>query len=56
MVIAMVTMGVVEMAVHEIVDMVAVRYGFVAAARPMHMPRFMAGAPVVWCASVRIHL
>lgn len=56
MVIAMVSMGVVEMAIHEIVDMIAVRYGFVTAARPMHMPRLMARTSVIRRASVRIHV
>ena len=39
-IIAMIIMWVMQSSVHEVVDVIAVRHGFVSAARPMHM-----GAP-----------
>ena len=45
-IVAMVAMRVVEMTIHEVVDMVPVRDGFVAAIRPMNVRVFMPGAIV----------
>jgi len=43
----MVAVGMVQVAIDEIVDVVAVRHRFVSAAGAMHMPRLMAGAAVL---------
>ncbi|MEX3690629.1 hypothetical protein AB3X91_16100 [Paraburkholderia sp. BR14263] len=52
MVIAVVAVRVVEMAVDQIIDVIAMRYRFVSAARAVDVARFMATA--VGCAFVRI--
>ena len=44
MVIAVVTVWMVQASVNEIVDVVAVGHGFVATPRSMHVPRFLAAA------------
>jgi hypothetical protein len=41
MMIAMVTMGMMQMAIHQIVHMIAVRYRFMAAVLAMHMALFV---------------
>ncbi len=55
-VIAVIAMWMVQMAVDEVVDMIAVRHRFVAAARSMDVTRFMSRASVVGRAAVRIRL
>lgn len=52
MVVAVITVRVVQVAVDEIVDMVAVRNGFVPAARTVYMIRIMAAALVIGGAAV----
>ncbi|NUY04548.1 hypothetical protein [Paraburkholderia youngii] len=52
MVIAVVAVRVMKMAVNQIIDMIAMRYWVVSAARAVDVARFMATA--VWCALVRI--
>ncbi len=37
MIVAMITMGVVEVAIHQVVDVIAVRHHLMAAARAMYM-------------------
>ena len=54
MVITVIAMGMMQMAVDEIVDMIAVRNRFVAAARAMNVSCVMSGTAMVWRASVRI--
>jgi len=52
MIVAMVAMYVVEMAVHQIVDMVSVGNGFVTTARPMDMAGVVTAAAVRRCAGI----
>lgn len=54
MVVAMAAVRVVQMAIDQIVDMVAMRHGFMAATGPMDMAGGMAGARMVRRASDRI--
>lgn len=54
MVIAMIPMGVMQMIANPIVYMVAVRYGLMAAARPMLVIRVMAAALMVGGTPIRI--
>ena len=54
MVVAVVAVGVVEMAIDQIVDMVAVGHSFVPAARAMLVRAVVATAAVVWGAGCRI--
>ncbi len=56
MIVAVITMGVMEMAVDKIVDMVSVRHGFVPAARPVYMIRLVARTAMFGRASIRIFL
>jgi hypothetical protein len=53
-VVAVVAMRVVEVAGDAIVDVIAVRHRFVAAARAVHMARLMPSATVVGGAAVGI--
>lgn len=50
----MIAMRVMQVAVHEVVDVVAVRHRFVPAARPMHMTGAMASAVMLRRAAVRV--
>lgn len=52
----MIAMLVVEVAVDQIVHVLAMRHCFVSAAKPMHMSFRMAGALVPGCATFRISL
>jgi hypothetical protein len=54
MVIAVVAMGMVQVTVDEIVDMIAMRDRFVAAARSMNVSSVMSGAAMVWRATIRV--
>ena len=54
MVVAVVAVWVVQVAIDEIVDVVAMRYCFVTAAGAVHVSRFVATAVVVGRASVRV--
>ncbi len=54
MVVAMIAMRVMQAALDEIVDMIAVRRRFMSAAGSMHMARLMAFVPVLGGAAVRI--
>ena len=47
-------MGMVQVAVYQVVDVIAVRYGLVAAARAVNMRFFVSGAVMRWCTPVRI--
>lgn len=53
-VVAVVAMGMVQMAIYQIVDVVAVGHGFVAAAGTMDMIRIVTAASVLGSAPVRI--
>lgn len=55
MVVTVAIMRIMEMAVHEVVHMVAVRHGFMAAAGPVAMIARVTAAIVGRRASVRIH-
>lgn len=52
----MVAMRMMKAPAHEIIDMVAVRYGFVAAIRPVPMRRLVASGVVLRIATIRIHV
>jgi hypothetical protein len=54
MVIAMITMRMMQVAVDEVVDVIGVRHRFVSAARPMHVACIMGTAGVAWSTLVRI--
>lgn len=54
MVVAMSVVDVVQVAVHQIVDVVAVRHHFVAATFPMHVAGFVPGAVVAAGAIFRV--
>jgi hypothetical protein len=54
MVITMITVGMVQMAAHQVVDVVAVWNGFMTAARPMHVTRIVPAAPVFRRAAIGI--
>ena len=47
-------MRVVQVAIDEVVNVVAMRYGFVAAAGAVYMSRFVAVAVMIWGADVRV--
>jgi hypothetical protein len=53
-IVAVVAVRVVQMAVDQIVDVVAVRHRLVAATRPVLVPRLVAGAAVIGRAAVGI--
>ena len=58
MVIAMITVWMMQMPINQVVHMVAMRYGFMPTFRSMNMSRFMTTAMVVWRALIgilRIH-
>jgi hypothetical protein len=54
MVVAVIAVGVMQPAVHEIVDVVAVRHRFMAAIRPVPVRRLVAGRVTLWIAAVRV--
>jgi hypothetical protein len=55
MIVTVVPMRMMEAAVDDVIDMIPVRHGFVAASRPVHVPVFLAsGEPVL--AAVRVSL
>jgi hypothetical protein len=53
-VVAVIAMRMMQSAVHEIVGMVAVRNGFMAATRPVPVRRLVAGRVMLWLAAVRV--
>jgi len=53
-VIAVVAMGMVQVTVHQVVHVVAMWHGLVAAAWAMHMVGGVPGALVLRCAALRI--
>ena len=53
-VVAVIAVGMVQMAVHEIVHVIAVRHGFVAAARAVDVLRFVRTARVTFSAHIRV--
>lgn len=53
-VVAVIAVRMVQMTVDQIVDVVAVRHRFVAAARPVHMTGAMAGTVMLRRAAVRV--
>jgi hypothetical protein len=55
MVVAMCAMGVMEVAIHQVIDVIPVWYCLVAAVRAVSMRLVMTGAVVAWCALLRIH-
>ena len=54
MVVAVVAVGVVQVAVHQVIHVVAVRDGFVAAAWPVHVAGVVAAAAVLGRAGVGV--
>ncbi|MEJ1118153.1 hypothetical protein V9K92_06705 [Phyllobacterium sp. CCNWLW109] len=54
MIIAMIAMWMMQMPIHEIINMIPVGYGLVAAARTMHMVSIVARAMMFRCAAIRI--
>lgn len=55
-IVAMVAMRVLKAAVHDVVNVVAMRNGFMAAARTVDMPRLARGASMIRRAAIRIAL
>jgi len=47
--------GVVEMTVDEVVNVISMGYCFMATGWPVNMRVLMSGAVVAWCAFLRIH-
>ena len=54
MIVAVTAMGVVQMTVDKIVDMVAVRNGLVSATWPMNVPALVAAASMAGGAGIRV--
>jgi hypothetical protein len=54
MVVAMIAVGMMQPAIHQIVGVVAVRHGFVAAIRPVPVSSLVAGRVTLWIAAVRV--
>jgi hypothetical protein len=54
--VAVVAVRVMQMPIHEIIDMIAVRHGLVPAARTMNMARLMTGAAMFRRADIRVRL
>lgn len=54
MIVTMVAVRMVEMAVDEVVRVIAMRYGFMAAPWPMHVGRVVSATSVLWCATIRV--
>ena len=54
MVVAVVAVGVVEVAGHQVIDVIAVRHRLVAAAGAVHMARLMPSAAMVGGAAVGV--
>ena len=54
MVIAVITVRVMQMSIDQVIDVIAVGNRFVAAARAMDMIGVMATALMRWCAGIRI--
>ncbi len=54
MVIAVITVRVMQMSIDQVIDVIAVGNRFVAAARAMDMIGVMATALMCWCAGIRI--
>jgi hypothetical protein len=52
-VITVIAMGMMQMAVDEIVEMIAVRHRLVAATEAMNVSSVMSGTAMVWRASIR---
>jgi len=53
-VVAMITMGMMKVAIDQVIDVVAVRYGLVPASRTMNVARIMAAAIVVGRTLIRV--
>lgn len=56
MIIAMITVGMVQMAINQIIDVITMRHGFMSTAGAMHMAGLMALAMVIRCAAIRIFI
>ncbi|GGJ87186.1 hypothetical protein GCM10009304_11380 [Pseudomonas matsuisoli] len=54
MIVAMVTMWMMQVSVYQVVHMITMRHRLVSAARPMNMIRRMAGALMIRCAAFRV--
>jgi hypothetical protein len=55
MIIAMGSMGMVQVTVHQVINVVAVGHCLMAAGRPVNMRLFMPWAIVLWRAFIRVH-
>jgi hypothetical protein len=55
-IIAVVAIGVMQMAFHQVIDVIAMRDGFVTAARSVLMRRLVASAGMLWRAIFRVLL
>jgi hypothetical protein len=53
-IVAVVAVSVVQMAIHQVIAVIPVRYGLMAAVRPVNMRLLMSGAVVAWGASLGI--
>lgn len=54
MIIAMAVVRMMQVALHEIVNMITMRYSFVTTTRAMNMPCFVTITVVLWGANIRV--
>ena len=54
MIVAVVAMWVVQMAIHDVIDMIAVRYSFMSTSRAVYMGLVMTSTMMLWCTNIRI--
>ena len=55
MIVAVGAMGMVEVAIHQVIDVIPVGYCLVSAVHAVNMRLIMSGTGVGWCAFLRIH-
>ena len=55
MIVAMGAMGMVQMTVHEVINVISMGDCFMTTGWPVNMRVLMSGAVVAWCAFLRIH-
>ena len=54
-IVALGAMGMVEVAIHQVIDVIPVGYCLVSAVHAVNMRLIMSGTAVGWCAFLRIH-
>ena len=53
-VVAMITVWMMEVSIYDIINVIAVRYGFVSTAWTMNVVCIVSAAPMIWCAYIGI--